>query len=123
MRLYLAGPLFSEAERAWLDELASRLRAEGFDCFVPHEHFPEPADVNVAPVYPVDTTGLTSADARIAWHARPRWSHGSTGPASTTARPARSGCSPSSCEETASSIAASLQSRPTSGSSGGDSGT
>jgi hypothetical protein len=34
VRLYVAGPLFSEAERAWLDDLAARLRTEGFDCFV-----------------------------------------------------------------------------------------
>ena len=67
VRVYLAGPLFSEAERAWLDELAARLRAEDFDCFVPHEHFPELADVTVERVYRVDTHGLRSADALVAW--------------------------------------------------------
>ena len=67
MRLYLAGPLFSEAERAWLDALAARLRAESFDCFVPHEHFPEQADVTVERVFQVDTDGLRSADALVAW--------------------------------------------------------
>jgi len=67
VRVYLAGPLFSEAERAWLDGLAARLRAEGFDCFVPHEHFPAPADVTVERVYQVDTDGLRSADALVAW--------------------------------------------------------
>ena len=44
MRVYVAGPLFSEAERAWLDALAARLRMNGFDCFVPHEKFPELTD-------------------------------------------------------------------------------
>jgi hypothetical protein len=67
MRLYVAGPLFSEAERAWLDSLAGRLRGEGFDCFVPHENFPELADVTVANVYAVDTDGLHSANALVAW--------------------------------------------------------
>jgi hypothetical protein len=67
VRLYLAGPLFSEAERTWLDTLAARLRAEGFDCFVPHENFPELADVTVARVYEVDTEGLRSANALVAW--------------------------------------------------------
>lgn len=67
MRLYLAGPLFSDAERAWLDALAARLRAEGFDCFVPHEQFPELVDVTVANVYAIDTGGLRSADALVAW--------------------------------------------------------
>ena len=67
MRLYVAGPLFSEAERAWLDSLAARLRDEGFDCFVPHENFPELADVTVENVYAVDTGGLRSANALVAW--------------------------------------------------------
>jgi hypothetical protein len=67
MRLYVAGPLFSEAERAWLDSLAARLRAEGFECFVPHENFPELADVTVENVYAVDTDGLRSANALVAW--------------------------------------------------------
>jgi hypothetical protein len=67
MRLYVAGPLFSEAERAWLDSLAGRLRADGFECFVPHESFPELADVTVENVYDVDTGGLRSANALVAW--------------------------------------------------------
>ena len=67
MRLYVAGPLFSEAERAWLDALAARLRAEGHDCFVPHENFPELADVTLDHVYRVDAEGLRSANALVAW--------------------------------------------------------
>jgi Nucleoside 2-deoxyribosyltransferase len=67
VRLYVAGPLFSEAERAWLDSLAVRLRAEGFDCFVPHEKFPQLADVSVESVYAVDTGGLRSANVLVAW--------------------------------------------------------
>ena len=67
MRLYVAGPLFSEAERSWLDAFAARLRAEGFDCFVPHEHFPELADVTLVDVYRIDSEGLQSANALVAW--------------------------------------------------------
>jgi hypothetical protein len=67
MRLYVAGPLFSDAERLWLDELATRLRSEGFDCFVPHENFPELADVTLELVYRIDTEGLRSANALVAW--------------------------------------------------------
>jgi hypothetical protein len=67
MRLYVAGPLFSEAERSWLDALAVRLRTEGFDCFVPHENFPELADVTLELVYRIDTEGLRSANALVAW--------------------------------------------------------
>jgi nucleoside 2-deoxyribosyltransferase len=67
MRVYVAGPLFSEAERAWLDALAERLRAEGFDCFVPHENFSELADVTLDQVYRTDSEGLRSANALVAW--------------------------------------------------------
>jgi len=67
MRLYVAGPLFSAAERAWLDDLATRLRAEGFDCFVPHENFPDLANVTVEDVYRVDAGGLRAANALVAW--------------------------------------------------------
>jgi Nucleoside 2-deoxyribosyltransferase len=67
MRLYVAGPLFSAAERAWLDELAVRLRVEGFDCFVPHENFPDLANVTLEDVYRVDAGGLRSANALVAW--------------------------------------------------------
>lgn len=67
MRLYVAGPLFSDAERSWLDELAARLRSEGFDCFVPHENFSELTDVTVERVYRIDTEGLRSANAVVAW--------------------------------------------------------
>jgi hypothetical protein len=59
--------LFSEAERSWLDMLAARLRTEGFECFVPHEQFRELADVTVEAVYRVDTEGLRSANALVAW--------------------------------------------------------
>jgi nucleoside 2-deoxyribosyltransferase len=67
VRLYVAGPLFSEAERAWLDALAARLRAEGHECFVPHENFPELADVTLEQVFRIDTEGLQSANALVAW--------------------------------------------------------
>lgn len=67
MRLYVAGPLFSDAERAWLDGFAARLRSEGFDCFVPHENFPELTDVTLDHVYRIDSNGLHSANALVAW--------------------------------------------------------
>jgi hypothetical protein len=67
VRLYVAGPLFSEAERLWLDTVAARLREEGFDCFVPHENFPRLPDVSLEDVYRVDTEGLRSANALVAW--------------------------------------------------------
>jgi len=67
VRLYVAGPLFSDAEREWLDGLTARLRTEGFDCFLPHEQFAELTDVTVERVYGIDADGLRSANAVVAW--------------------------------------------------------
>jgi nucleoside 2-deoxyribosyltransferase len=65
--IYVAGPLFSEAERAWLDTLAARLRAEGFECFVPHENFSELKELAPAEVYRVDAAGVRRANVLLAW--------------------------------------------------------
>jgi hypothetical protein len=66
MRIYLAGPLFTPYERTYLDECAARLRADGFEVFVPHEEAlaldNTPADV----IFTKDWDGLHSADAVLA---------------------------------------------------------
>ena len=68
MRIYLAGPLFSEGERAWLDAFAARLRDEGHDVFVPHEQFgPVMVDLDPREVFATDAAGVRSADALVAW--------------------------------------------------------
>jgi nucleoside 2-deoxyribosyltransferase len=67
VRIYVAGPLFSEAERSWLDALAARLRAEGFECFMPHEHFDEAREPTPTAIYRIDAEGLRSCDAMVAW--------------------------------------------------------
>ena len=67
MRVYLAGPLFSEAERAWLDGFAARLRAEGIDCFVPHEQFGELKELTPSEVFRVDAEGVRAANVLVAW--------------------------------------------------------
>jgi hypothetical protein len=67
VKVYVAAPLFSEAERAWLDSLAARLRAEGFDCFVPHENFAQVVELTPEEVYRVDGDGLRTAEALVAW--------------------------------------------------------
>ena len=67
MLIYVAGPLFSEAERAWLDELAARLRAEGLECFVPHENFSELKELTPEEVFRVDARGVRDANVLLAW--------------------------------------------------------
>ncbi len=73
MKIYLAGPLFSHAERAFLDGVASRLRAEGFAVFVPHEQFAEQKFMRseggaaADEVYVTDLEGIIRANVVLAW--------------------------------------------------------
>ncbi len=66
--IYLAGPLFSEAERAFLDRLAAGLRERGHDVFVPHEQFrKDMVELDAATVFRVDVEGLRRANQLVAW--------------------------------------------------------
>jgi hypothetical protein len=67
VQVYLAGPLFSQAERAWLDGLAAALRGDGFDLFVPHENFDAITELTPEAVYRIDGAGLRSSNALLAW--------------------------------------------------------
>ena len=60
------GPPFSDAEQAWLDALAGRLRADGFDCFVPHEQSEEMTTLTADEVYRTDAEDLRSPNALVA---------------------------------------------------------
>ncbi len=62
----MAGALFSEAERAWLDGLAARLRDEGLECFVPHEQFSELKELTPAEAFRVDAEGVRAANVLLA---------------------------------------------------------
>ena len=67
MRIYFAGPLFTPYERAYIDECAALLRADGFDVFVPHEH--ELAlgdDVTPGAIFASDRVGIEGANAMLA---------------------------------------------------------
>ena len=61
----MAGPMFTPAERAFLDDLADRLDEAGHECFVPHRQLIEPLDAPT--VFAVDTAGLREAHAMVAW--------------------------------------------------------
>ena len=66
MRIYLAGSIVTPYERAFLEDCASRLRAEGFDVFVPHEQGLVGLDASPAAVFAVDAGGVEAADAVLA---------------------------------------------------------
>src|SRR6201986_2745074 len=67
MLIYLAGSIFTPYERRFLDDCAARLRAEGFDVFVPHEqkHLVG-VDVTAQAVFAADAGGVEDADAVLA---------------------------------------------------------
>jgi len=67
VQAYLAGPLFSQAEREWLDGLAQTVRDAGIDVFVPHENFDKITDLTPEEVYRVDGEGLRRSNALLAW--------------------------------------------------------
>ena len=64
MKLYLAGPLFTEGERDYLDRLADRLTEAGHECFVPHHQVFEPFDAPT--IFAVDSEGIHAAEAMVA---------------------------------------------------------
>ncbi len=68
MRVYLAGPLFTKAEREYLESLASRIRGLDIDCFVPHLEVPGLGEQTPAGVFAKDYgRGLLAANAVVAW--------------------------------------------------------
>ena len=66
MRVYFAGPLFTPYERSFIDDCATRLRAEGIDVFVPHENALAAGDTSAATIFRKDWDGLAEADAVVA---------------------------------------------------------
>ena len=68
MLIYLAGPLFSAAERAFLADCARLFRGAGIECFVPHEHELALGPVAARAIFELDYhSGLTRANAVVAW--------------------------------------------------------
>lgn len=65
MNIYIAGPLFTPAEREYLENLADRLTQAGHECFVPHRQQLEPLDAST--VFAVDSAGLRASEVVIAW--------------------------------------------------------
>jgi nucleoside 2-deoxyribosyltransferase len=66
MRIYFAGPLFTPYERGYIDECTARLRSEGFEVFVPHEHELAQSDTTPGWIFAKDMEGLGPADAVLA---------------------------------------------------------
>jgi hypothetical protein len=68
VKIYLAGPLFSPAERGFLDDCAHRFREAGLECFVPHEQEARLGRPSARSVFDLDyREGLETANALVAW--------------------------------------------------------
>ena len=66
MHLYLAGPLFTQAERAWNVRLAERLTAAKYSVFLPQTEVQAIASLDAETIFRVDVDGVRSADAVVA---------------------------------------------------------
>jgi nucleoside 2-deoxyribosyltransferase len=63
MRLYIAGPLFSAAERDWNEELAAALRKGGHEVFLPQD---KETGMDAARIFSTDVGGIDWAEALVA---------------------------------------------------------
>lgn len=65
MKIYLAGPLFTQADRDFLESCAQTLESRGMECFVPHRIQFDSLDPDT--VYAEDGAGVRGANAVVAW--------------------------------------------------------
>lgn len=64
--VYVAGPLFDEGERWWLETIEQRVAGAGFDTFLPHRDNPDKTADNIVEIFRNDLAGLTRADVVVA---------------------------------------------------------
>jgi nucleoside 2-deoxyribosyltransferase len=66
MRVYFAGPLFTQAERAWNRQVAAALEAAGHAVFLPQSALQSKGVPDADAIFRLDLDGVCSADALIA---------------------------------------------------------
>lgn len=66
MRLYFAGPLFTQAERDWNRRVAARLVEAGHEVFLPQDEVKSIATLEADAIFRIDIDGVRSADAVVA---------------------------------------------------------
>jgi nucleoside 2-deoxyribosyltransferase len=66
MNLYLAGPLFTQAERSWNLRLAALLSGAGHSVFLPQAEVQTMASLDADAVFRADVDGVRTADAIVA---------------------------------------------------------
>lgn len=66
MRIYFAGPLFTQAERAWNHRIALGLRLLGHDVFLPQVEVKALETLHADAIFRIDVDGVKAADAVVA---------------------------------------------------------
>jgi nucleoside 2-deoxyribosyltransferase len=66
MRIYFAGPLFTQAERLWNQRLADALARSGHEIFLPQEQIHTLTVFDAREVFRLDIDGVRSADVVVA---------------------------------------------------------
>jgi nucleoside 2-deoxyribosyltransferase len=65
-RAYLAGPLFDEGERWFIEKIEKLVSDQGFETFLPHRDNPPKVKDNVKEIFNNDKTAIDNCDLVIA---------------------------------------------------------
>ena len=65
-RAYIAGPLFDEGERWWIERVEQTVAALGYETFLPHRDNPSKDEFNVADIFANDRRGIDRCDVVVA---------------------------------------------------------
>jgi nucleoside 2-deoxyribosyltransferase len=66
MKAYVAGPLFDEGERWWIEKVEQLVADAGFETFLPHRDNPPKTDDNVREIFENDKRGIDNCDVVVA---------------------------------------------------------
>jgi nucleoside 2-deoxyribosyltransferase len=66
MKAYIAGPLFDEGERWWIEKVERVVVESGFATFLPHRDNPPKDQHNVAAIFANDRRGIDECDLVVA---------------------------------------------------------
>ncbi len=66
LRAYVAGPLFDEGERHWIETVDALVAAEGFVTFLPHRDNPPKDQFNVRAIFDNDRRAIDECDIVVA---------------------------------------------------------
>ena len=66
VKAYVAGPLFDEGERWWIEKIEQVVVDAGFTTFLPHRDNPEKNADNVGKIFANDRRGIDNCDVVVA---------------------------------------------------------